>query len=346
MAPGVIGSMGLLLTECQRFTLSDAFNSTVRASKRGVSAKEDWRGTVGRFIEWLKANRPSTVYWDLVSRDLVREYLEGLSGLSTNSRRLAVQPLIQTSRFMMREHGAKNDLSGLSPGSDLAKPPEAMFLVDVVDLLEWQRINRPTHEVGTALCGLAGLRVTEALALRWDRVDMEEGLIEIVDGKNAYSNRTIPVAHRVVEALRRAEADLSRNGPSAGVVDVFPNVVLDGHGKPFSNTTAYCRRFVRGRSQWRTDVRFTPKALRKCLPTLGMTEGFWGPIGEQYMGHAAQGVTAKHYVPRLGVRTQGEKNALKKAMEVFRRLVVDRVDRGVEDALGDLAERDVAYGVQ
>ena len=338
MAPRVIGSKGLRLMDSGRFTLADAFNVTVRASRRSERSRRDWRSAVERFIEWLAANRPKTLFWDVVSRQAVRDYLDDLERgrLSTNSRRLAVQPLIQTSKFMMREHGAENDLAGLSPGNALARPPAAVFLADVVDLLEWLKAHRPAHEVGTALCGLAGLRVSEALSLRWDRVDLKNGLIQVVEGKNDYSNRTIPVARRVLEALERAKA-----APAlGGVVDVYGYVVLDGDGKPFRGHTPYGRRFVRGLRRWNAEISWAPKDLRKCLPTFSVAEGFWGAAVEQYLGHAASGITAKHYVPRLATASDGERGALEDAMSVFRRQVVNHVDRAVDAALSKIEEKE------
>lgn len=335
-APIVMGWKGMQLVDLERFTLAEAFNATLRASRRSESSRGDWAVAVRRFMVWLGENSPRVLYWDLVSRDAVRTYLEELEGkgLAANSRRLAVQPLIQTSRFMTRERGAPNDLSDLSPGAVLATPTESVFLVDLVSLLEWQRVYRPDHEVGTALCGLAGLRVSEALGLTWDRVDLEEGLVQIVRGKNEYSDRTIPVAGRVVDALKRARTAIAR---PRGIIDLYGHVVLNGDGEPFEGTMPYRKRFIRGRKQWNPRLTWSPKDLRKCLPTFGAMEGFWSPVCEQYIGHAAKGVTAKYYVPKIAVSSQGEHEALKDAMGVFRDRVVRHIDQAVAAAIMNLS---------
>lgn len=325
MAPNIMGQHGLRAVDEDRPQVVDAFNSALRASSRKGASREDWAKAVERFLVWLSQNRAEVVFWDLVSRDILREYLRGMEGKAAHTRRLAVQPIIQTSRHMVREWGARNDLSGLSPGSELAKPPPIVLLGDVIDLLEWLREHRPGFEVGSALCGLAGFRVTEAIRLRWEQVDLERGLVTVVEGKNRYSNRTIPVASRVMGALRRARAWQDRR--CEGVVDMYGHVVLDGNGSAYQTSHAYYVRFVRGLAKWGGKVDWAAKDLRNCLPQFGETEGFWGPICEQYFGHAPKGVTDTHYLPRLSERVDD------RAMDVFRRNVVGFVDRGVADVM-------------
>lgn len=324
-APKIIGQHGLRAVDDDRPRVVDAFNSALRASSRKGASRKDWRKAVERFLVWLSRNHPRAEFWDLVSRDILREYLRGMEGKAAHTRRLAVQPIIQTSKHMVREWGARNDLSGLSPGSQLAKPPPVVLLRDVIDWLEWQLEHRPGCEVGSALCGLAGFRVMEAIRLRWEQVDLDRGLVTVVEGKNRYSNRTIPVASRVMEALRRARAWQDRR--CEGVVDMYGHVVLDGNWRAYRTSHAYYVRFVRGLAKWGGDVGWAAKDLRNCLPQLGETEGFWGPICEQYFGHAPRGVTATHYLPPLSAR--GDDGA----MDVFRRNVVDHVDRGVADVM-------------
>ena len=58
-------------------------------------------------------------------------------------------------------------------------------------------------------------------------------------------------------------------------------------------------------------------------------EGGLGAVVEQYEGHAARGVSALHYIPRLGSTTDGERDALDAAMGVFRRLVVEPLEEAL-----------------
>ena len=72
------------------------------------------------------------------------------------------------------------------------------------------------------------------------------------------------------------------------------------------------------------------KDLRNAVPTALAMTGMASDASEQYMGHAPKGITARHYIPRLSAVTKAEEGAFAQAMNVFKTLIVDHVNRIAE----------------
>ena len=91
----------------------------------------------------------------------------------------------------------------------------------------------------------------------------------------------------------------------------------------------YLKRLKKIIKGWNCEVNWAPKDLRNAVPTFENISGMFSALWDQYLGHAPRSVTERHYTPRLAAATRGEKEALEKQMELFRKLIVDRVDAEV-----------------
>ncbi|MDX1972065.1 MAG: site-specific integrase [Candidatus Sumerlaeia bacterium] len=332
-APRVIG----LVSEAPKheITLFDAFEMALEATNRRERSRQDWIRTTEKFLLWLKKNHPLCTTWDQMTRQIVRGYLSTFAGKSANYRRLALQPLLQTSGFMHREYGFPNIGERMGIGTKLQKTPPVVYLEDVVSFCDFVREHRPHLEAGVCLQGLAGLQLLEALRLTWDKVDLDRGLIEISgEVKNEYRNRVIPVCNRVLGALKRAK--------TLGDVRIRGNtpVVRGVQGLGFLDDNSYARQVRAQFKSFNPDLNWSPKDLRNCLPTFAMMQGIHGTIWEQYIGHAPKGVTNRHYIPRLSAPSQGGFKALEQQMNLFRLHVTEPVERASCNflQLGDFEE--------
>jgi len=206
--------------------------------------------------------------------------------------------------------------AGIKLSNELKNPTEAIYLQDVLGFLDWlKERGEASIEAGVALGALAGLRMFEVLALRWSKLDLDRALVE-TGTKNSYSHRVIPVAGRVVEALRRTEGTLR---PAKEVIDPDGGpVIASPLGTPYdqgkdswhnyskrvraalADYTAHLNA-ERAKSGGKAKVHLAwqVKNFRNVLPTLATIRGFESATLEQYLGHSAKGVTAQHYVPRL-----------------------------------------------
>ncbi len=312
-------------------TLLDGFQLALKEAKRGQSSRRDWFYQQTRFLSWLVGAYPTVSHWHQVTRRVIKDYLSSFDGRSPNHRRLMIQPIVQTAGFMEREFQMPNVTRKLGTGNANVRETPVVFIPDVVSLLDYLREEHPSLEVGAALQGLAALRITEALRLTWKRVDLERGCIEVSgDTKTSWSNRTIPIASRLLTALRRAWEERQ----SRDVIDLDAPVVVSPMGFSFlagkDSYRNYTKALRAAMKAWNAEVEWRVKDLRNAVPTAMAMGGLSSDVSEQYMGHAPKGITARHYIPRLSSVTRGEEEAFAQAMHVFRTLVVDHVNRIVE----------------
>ena len=71
---------------------------TLDEARRGPTATQGWWYSVEKFLEWLDRRHPECANWLLLSRQVIKEYLSTLDGKSQNTKRLALQPICQTSK--------------------------------------------------------------------------------------------------------------------------------------------------------------------------------------------------------------------------------------------------------
>ena len=146
------------------------------------------------------------------------------------------------------------------------------------------------------LCSLVGLRIGEALALRYEDVDLERGTIRVErtlhEGecsapKTSCSRCTLSLPQRALEALVRHCG--GRNNPTTGYL------FATASGKPVDLSNFY-------RWSWRPALRraglpetLTPHQLRHGAASLLLNQNVPVPVVSRYLGHANPGVTMKIY---------------------------------------------------
>lgn len=301
----------------EQVLLEDAFNGALAESRRNERSRVDWKKSCKRFAVWLVSKHPEAECWNQLTRQMLREYLSTFDGKSATTRRLAVQPIIQTDGFMAREYGTRRIAEFLKIGGTPVAEPAKVYLVDVADFCDWTRQHVAEIEVGVALQGLAGLRLQEATRLVHGKVDLNRGLVEVSgEVKNRWSERVIPVCQRVQEAL-----DRSLRAPVQSVDGRFIPMHHHNYGKLVS-------RAIR---KWNPKVTWKHKDLRNALPTFAASQGVLSDLWEQYLGHAPKTVTARHYLPRLASATAGEEAELDRQMVLFKRLVIGPLEAGMRN---------------
>jgi integrase len=145
------------------------------------------------------------------------------------------------------------------------------------------------------LCSLVGLRIGEALALRYEDVDLERGTIRVErtlhEGecsapKTSCSRRTLSLPQRALEALVRHCG--GRNNPTG-------YLFATASGKPVDVSNFY-------RWSWRPALRraglpetLTPHQLRHGTASLLLNHNVPIPVVSKYLGHANPGITMKVY---------------------------------------------------
>ena len=157
----------------------------------------------------------------------------------------------------------------------------------IVDLLLWlrERENGWSLIPGLALQGLCGLRLTEALRLPWDRIDLKEGLVTIEgEVKNRFSIRRLPVPGLVLDILRDA--------PQVDPIRIVP----------YSERTVYSEQIKKSLQRWNPEVKIVPKDFRKSLPSESLIQGWYGYEVRRYLGHGPADMTEAAYFKQSKVQ--------------------------------------------
>jgi integrase len=317
-----------------KLTVQGAFAAALADSKRkSATARHDWERHAKPFLTWLRANCPHVATWAALADRHVRAYDATLKHLSPNARRLRLQPIKQVGRFMEREHGIPNVVN-VRLSSELVQETPSVDVGDVADFCNYLRDNAPWLEAGVSLQGLAGLRLLEALRLRWRDVRLADGLILVGAeiAKTKFSKRVIPVCARVSEALCRAYDRVAARGP----VDLAARVVGTARGLPYMRDetdriwSEYGRTVSAALRAWNARVKWRAKDLRNALAQAATLGGWDGSLFELYIGHVAPGdVTKRHYVGQLATATPGDERRLAETMGRFRAMVTNRIDAAI-----------------
>lgn len=322
-----------------RLEIADAFNLVLARASRGKKSTDDWNYYVRKFMAWLSEVHPDLELWNQIDRHMVRAYLDVYQGKSATVRRLAIQPIAQTSGYMSREMCFVDFAGRLGIGNRLEVTPAAVYLPDVIEFLDFLRDENPRLEVGVGLQSLAGLQLQEATRLSWDRVDLDRALVEISgEVKNRYRNRLIPLSSRLSDAVQRSRR--RRGRPTEEVQSITEHVVLSSRGLPYEDSWCnYSKEVSQAIRKWNPKVKWKPKDLRNCLPTFSAINGLHNDIWEQYIGHAPRTVTQRHYLPRLTSSSRGEAAEQARQMDILRAQVIDPLDRAItqiEGAMGNV----------
>jgi len=159
--------------------------------------------------------------------------------------------------------------------------------------------------VGLAL--LSGARLGELLALRWDDVDLDAGVIHIrragqwiagewveAPPKTMAGRRAVPIGPLGVRLLKRQRAVVAERRLQAGqdwqeMGLVFPNT----HGKPLQGSVVLDA--LRRLCQQAGVPRLTCHGLRHAAASLALSVGVPLPDVSRRLGHANVDITAKTY---------------------------------------------------
>lgn len=173
--------------------------------------------------------------------------------------------------------------------------PRVLTVAEVTRLIEAPRGDRPVERRDRALLELlyaTGARVSEAVGLDLDRLDLEEGCARVI-GKGD-RERLVPLGRPATVALRawlepagRGVLAARRRGPDPGAV------FLNGRGDRLSRQSAYDVLVRRARAVG-LDGRVSPHVLRHCCATHMLENGADLRVVQELLGHASITTTERY----------------------------------------------------
>ena len=262
--------------------------------------------TTGKLELWLREQRATVASRSGKSSSeaghgaskTIRSALSGIFGLAVESDVIPVNP-VTGMRRIKRPEGPRGAIALTEKQaaeflSTIREDPQLRAL-DISDILELQFWT--------------GIRIGEACALRWDRVNLEDSTISIdatvtrETGKGAYikespktasSNRVVPLTAAAVELLQRRSTTALQS--PEGVV--FPSQL--GHLRDVSNTT----RDIRKNRERLGLEGFTTHSLRKTLIGILGEAGVSDRDISDMAGHSDINFTRSTYTPRKRVKRE------------------------------------------
>ena len=306
---------------CKDLTIVEVLAWWISTRECGDACLREYHNWNKYFIAWC--TRRDLQYWRELDWDHLQMYANELA------RRGMSKETIRKYTFTARsasEKAAKKWRDVFHNFSDAYTPPKkakgrrkqgAKKLEWIADFLLWLRTIPGGWKVlpGVALQGLCGCRVYEVLRLTWKCVDLERGIVAIVDEvKNESSERRIPVPGLVLDILLEAPRNGERvvsgfSDHSAWSNALYGRKVQKRRGQPKEFVPGFMERFELGSY-------IPPKDFRNTLATERRKRLWNKEVMELYLGHEGNRVIDEHYT----YLDDDEKEAL------FRSEVVSKVD--------------------
>ena len=172
------------------------------AGRLSLSSQDSYRRDLKKFAQWCKRNAVDDL--KTIDAQHLRSFSasEARAGLNPRSIQRRLSALRKLFGFMA-EHGTIKT----NPASDLRAPrarrklPRTLDPDQVLQLLDLPG-DEPLDVRDRALlelCYSSGLRVSELAAVRWDRLDLDQGLLRVIGKGN--KERIVPVGRHAIQAL-------------------------------------------------------------------------------------------------------------------------------------------------
>lgn len=288
----------------------DGYSMASEEHKNNLDAAAD------RFCVWLVDTlHRSLVHWDEITPAIVRKYVDSMHAekLSPQTIRHYLKPITLTSRYMesLDPEQYRQLRVPQHPGTKSEKPRKSYLSLEQIELLlrharaevreiektkGKKRVKRdhmkqkreqirpwPQAELAVLLCGLCGLRIREATRLRLVDVSAERNTINVLESKNKFSDRVIPILPAI--AARVHALCMGREW-------VFP--ARDGSAPQQDGKDTTSKRvkllFIRAGISG-----VTPHDLRKTFINLAVQAGADFGALQAYVGHRPATVLERHY---------------------------------------------------
>lgn len=282
-------------------TVAEAFTEAIRLRPTNKATTRDRSQRAMKFLSWLRSAYPHTLLFSDLRPGMVQGYVTTLErrGLSHYTIRLDLAPVKIAWRHI---HENFPETIKPLPRIRLSPPPpsriDCLEPGDVEALFGWTRENAPDVHAIAILCGLSGLRLLEASALRLEDVDLERRTVTITDTgvhrpKNRASWRTIPIPREVADAIASA-IRRQKVRPLSG------EIFLNRRGNPWDKNTLSPRLRVilnkAARATKRPEIaRLPARKLRAFFATTAARLGASDRALQAYLGHSGGTILAEHY---------------------------------------------------
>ena len=242
----------------------------------------------------------STLVTAISAADLRRMIISlGECGLSGATIRACVSSASAVFSYGVRELGVltRNPVRDLErgdlPSGRRQTEPRYLSMEEVELLLDTMTATfRPI----AAVCYFAGLRISEALGLKWADIDIEKRRLSVRGTKTRASNATVPLVERLArELIDHRERQLEKH-PDRTTADSLVFQTANGRSPVRQNVGRAVSRAANKAGLVKAGEQpVSPHDLRHSFASLLLTSGFSLPEAARLMRHANTQITATAY---------------------------------------------------
>jgi len=288
-----------------------AFNGFLMRRRRSHLTLKRYHPFLRDFAAWAGERLPGSIMAAEIDQSFLGEWER--SFLERNGRTPSEQTLRNLIGCLSSFYGYLHDFGFLvdEDGRPVANP---MLAIEAPRIEsgppDWLRADEDEKLLSTPmndqeailvwLLRLTGVRLGEALALRWSNVDLTEGTISVERSKFGKS-RVLPILPELVPRLRAWSAYVE----SKGLYDPHGFVLITRNRTPW--TQQHAEKLVR-RVGERAELarRLTPHKLRRTFGSHLLNRGLRIEVVSALLGHSHVGITQKSYAQLLDSTVKAE----------------------------------------
>ena len=237
-------------------TIAEGLAEAIRLANTLPETERERAWRASKFVKWLAEHYPGVQTWDQLRPAMVQAYaVERERGEKAfDTVRLDLAPVKLTWRYMAENYPDQvRSPTRIKLKAQPKQEIECLEPLEVAALLDWLRGKASDLWSMACLQGLAGLRPSEAAAIRLQDVDFARQTVEVTDTgnhrpKNRNSYRVIPVCGEVAAVLKTAVAN---QGVRPATGELFTN----GWGNLWERTTLG--------HQWTRTLRWAARELNR-----------------------------------------------------------------------------------
>jgi integrase len=295
------------------------------------AADLEWRLSK-HLLPFFKSMRVDSITVEDVDRyRLAKVRASDLSATSVNKFLGTLSAILETAveyGWLARNpaHGRRRRLPAVTPArSWLDRADHITALPDGASVLDTEaRLQKGQRRALIATLTFAGLRIGEALALRWGDVDLARGTITVRAAKTDAGVRTVNMVGVLRDELAayaahaRHDAKALVFGTSKGAMLSATNVRKRVLAKAVENANALLARDEDGNPKAEPgeliSVKLTPHSLRRTFASILFAIGETPPYVMSQMGHTTANLTLGIYARQMN-RRDGESDRLRMLVE-------------------------------
>lgn len=287
-------------------SIQEALEQSIKSTKGNSETLERYERGAEAFQSFVKIAFPQIRVWSELRPSMIEQWVKSMieQGKAFDSIRLAMVPIRRASSYWFAEEPelyrdfVKVAGMRLTVSKPPAKPIHVLNSAQLMDFIDWLKIHSPNLHPLACLCGLAGLRIREALYLRHCDISFENRTVTVTDTpwhkpKNRGSYRTIPIHTFILDVVKEHIESQRIQGMNESPIFLTR---YKGPWTHYGIVSAWRETLKKAEATIPRAKGFQAHRLRASFATILMQAGCNERMLKLYIGHVAPDVLGEHYL--------------------------------------------------